>query len=58
MGRGLPDISLIEPLAAALGVSVGELFAGEAMVKNNRFAKVKKAKLYYRGNCKNQTTPL
>ena len=28
-GRGLPDISLVEPLAAALGVSVAELLTGE-----------------------------
>ena len=28
-GRGLPDISLLEPLAAALRVSVAELLSGE-----------------------------
>ena len=28
-GKGLPDVSLLLPLAAALGVSVGELLAGE-----------------------------
>ena len=27
-GRGYPDISLVEPLAAALGVSIIELFSG------------------------------
>ena len=27
-GRGLPDISLLEPLSRALGISVAELFAG------------------------------
>ena len=32
-GRGLPDISLLEPLAQALGVSVMELMSGE-MVSN------------------------
>ena len=30
--RGLPDISLLEPLAAALGVSVLELMQGEPVV--------------------------
>ena len=28
-GKGLPDVSLLLPLAAALGVSVGELLAGQ-----------------------------
>ena len=28
-GRGYPDISLVEPLAGALGVSIIELFSGE-----------------------------
>ena len=28
-GRGYPDITLTEPLAAALGVSLIELFAGQ-----------------------------
>ena len=31
-GRGYPDIVLVEPLAAALGVSVIELFSGEDVV--------------------------
>lgn len=35
-GRGYPDISLIEPLSVALGVSVIELFAGENVVNTNR----------------------
>ena len=29
-GRGLPDITLIEPLAQTLGVSLAELLSGEA----------------------------
>lgn len=28
-GRGLPDISLVEPLAGALGVSIAELLTGD-----------------------------
>ena len=35
-GRGIPDISLIEPLAEALGISVIELFAGEDIVNTNK----------------------
>lgn len=35
-GKGLPDISLIEPLALALGVSVAELLSGEYVVNRNR----------------------
>lgn len=35
-GRGYPDISLIEPLAAALGVSVIELLSGEDVVNANK----------------------
>lgn len=35
--KGLPDISLLEPLAAALGVSVLELMQGEPVV-NRRTA--------------------
>lgn len=34
--KGLPDISLLEPLAAALGVSVLELMQGEPVVNQNR----------------------
>lgn len=35
-GRGLPDTALLLPLAAALGVSVGELLAGERMDAEQR----------------------
>ena len=34
-GRGLPDISLIEPIATAFRLSVGELFAGEQITNKN-----------------------
>ena len=32
-GRGLPDITLLEPLAGALGVSVTELLSGDCAEK-------------------------
>lgn len=35
-GRGLPDTALLLPLAAALGVSVGELLAGERLDREER----------------------
>ena len=38
-GKGFPDISLIEPLAAALGVSIPELLTGEQIINTNRSAK-------------------
>lgn len=34
--RGLPDVSLLEPLAKALGVSVAELLSGEQITNSNR----------------------
>mgnify|MGYP005945819873 CR=1 FL=1 len=39
-GRGLPDVTLVEPLAGALGVSVAELLAGEARENANRAGNV------------------
>ena len=44
--RGLPDISLLEPLAAALGVSVEELISGERTVNQNRTGNMRRMKFY------------
>ena len=52
-GRGYPDISLIEPLALALGVSVIELFSGEDVVNTNRAANMLRIKLYVCPICGN-----
>ena len=52
-GRGLPDITLIEPIAKALGLSVGELFAGEQIINNNVVSNMKKAQLYVCPICGN-----
>ena len=38
-GRGLPDISLLEVLAKALGVSVIELLSGENITNKNKLQK-------------------
>ena len=51
--KGLPDISLLEPLAAALGVSVLELMQGEPVVNRNRAANLLRSKLYICPVCGN-----
>ena len=45
-GRGLPDISLIEPLAKTLGVSLAELFSGACVQNTNRHGNMHRAKFY------------
>ena len=52
-GRGYPDITLIEPLAIALGVSVIELFAGHDVVNTNKSFNLLKTKLYVCPICQN-----
>ena len=52
-GRGYPDITLIEPLAEALGVSVIELISGEDVVNANRAAHMLRTKLYVCPICGN-----
>ncbi len=52
-GRGYPDISLIEPLSSALGVSVIELFSGEDVTNTNRASNMLRAKLYVCPICGN-----
>lgn len=52
-GRGYPDISQLEPLAASLGVSVIELLSGENVVNNNRAFNMLQIKLYVCPICGN-----
>lgn len=52
-GRGYPDITLIEPLASALGVSVIELLSGESIVNTNRSFNMMRMKLYVCPLCGN-----
>ena len=52
-GRGYPDISLIEPLSAALGVSVIELFSGESIVNTNRACDLRRLKMHVCPICGN-----
>lgn len=51
--HGYPDISLIEPLAAALGVSVIELLSGENVVNTNRQFNMLRGKFYVCPICGN-----
>ena len=52
-GRGFPDITLLEPLAGALGVSVIELLAGEAVSNRNRAGNLSRSRLYVCPICGN-----
>ena len=45
-GRGYPDISLVEPLAKALDVSVIELLSGENVINTNRCGNMNRAQFY------------
>ena len=51
--KGLPDISLLDPLAAALGVSVMELLSGNTVVNRNISANMLRSKLYVCPVCGN-----
>ena len=51
--KGLPDISLIEPLAKALGVSVLELMSGQPVMNKNVSANVLRTKFYVCPLCGN-----
>ena len=51
--KGLPDISLLEPLAASLGVSVLELMQGDPIINRNRAANLLRSKLYVCPLCGN-----
>lgn len=52
-GRGYPDITLLEPLASALGVSVIELFSGQDVVNTNRAFNLLRLKLHVCPVCGN-----
>lgn len=51
--KGLPDISLIQPLAQALGVSVMELISGECITNRNRSSNILRSKLHVCPICGN-----
>lgn len=51
--RGLPDISLIEPLANALSVSVMELMTGDTVINKNMSSNMLRSKFYVCPVCNN-----
>ncbi len=51
--KGLPDISLIEPLCQALSVSVMELMAGEPVINKNVSSNILRSKFYVCPICHN-----
>ena len=52
-GKGLPDISLLRPLAQALGISVIELMNGEPITNRNVSANLLRSKFYVCPLCGN-----
>ena len=51
--KGLPDITLIEPLAKALGVSVAELMSGDTVINKNISSNILRSKFYVCPVCGN-----
>lgn len=51
--KGLPDITLMEPLANALSVSVMELMTGDPVTNRNRSSNVLRSKFYVCPICNN-----
>lgn len=51
--KGFPDISLLEPLASALGVTIMELMSGESIINRNVSCNMLRAKLYVCPVCGN-----
>lgn len=52
-GKGYPDITLLEPLGQALGVSVAELISGNAVRNTNVSANMARCKFYVCPVCGN-----
>lgn len=52
-GNGFPDISLIEPLAKALDISIIELLSGEEIQNRNQSSNISKTKFYVCPICGN-----
>lgn len=52
-GKGLPDITLVEPLAKALGVSVMELMSGDTVTNKNKAGNMLRSRFYVCPLCGN-----
>lgn len=55
-GKGLPDISIIEDLAKALGISIAELLTGDLRENENPSGNMKKTQFYVCPVCGNVIT--
>lgn len=55
-GKGYPDITLLEPLAGALGVTLTELISGEVITNRNVAANMLRVKVYVCPVCGNVVT--
>ncbi len=56
--KGFPDISILEDLARALGISVTELLTGDLKINENQSGNVKKMQFYVCPVCGNVITAL
>ena len=52
-GKGYPDITLLEPLASQLGISVIELMAGKSVINTNKSFNMMKTKFWVCPVCGN-----
>ena len=52
-GRGYPDITLVEPIAEALGISVLELLSGNGVTNRNRSFNMRRTRMYVCPICGN-----
>lgn len=52
-GRGYPDITLLEPISKALGISTIELLSGNDIINTNRASNILKSKLFICPICGN-----
>ena len=52
-GKGFPDVSLLEPLSKALGISVIELISGDRIINKNVSSNMQRSKFYVCPICGN-----
>ena len=57
-GKGFPDVSVVEELAKALGVSLTELFTGDLKTNENQSGNMRKLRFYVCPVCGNVITAL
>lgn len=57
-GKGLPDVTLLEPLAQALRVSLSELLSGSRIVNRNVSCNVRRMKFFVCPVCGNVLTAM